>query len=124
VKVHVNAPARIKLVLSEVDQDLFKNLSVILGKDYFSTFDPTQYVTTESSVPETTLSAWAKEILPATEHNPVLIFNLRPGVKFHDGHVFEADDVRFTYESIMNPKNLSPRVSDYEPVKSVEVLDH
>jgi ABC-type transport system substrate-binding protein len=64
-----------------------------------------------------------EEILPATEHNPVLIFNLRPNVKFHDGHVFDADDVRFTYEAIMNPKNLSPRVSDYEPVKSVEVLD-
>jgi ABC-type transport system substrate-binding protein len=123
VKVRVNAPARIKLVLSEVDQDLFTNLSVILGSDYFSTFNSAQYVTAESSVAETTLSAWAQELLPATEHNPVLIFNLRPGVKFHDGHVFEADDVRFTFESIMNPKNLSPRVSDYEPVKSVEVLN-
>jgi len=122
VTIHVNAPARIKLVLSEVDQDLFENLSVILGNDYFSTFDPAEYVTAKSPVAERTLSAWAKEILPATEHNPVLIFNLRPNVKFHDGHVFDADDVRFTYEAIMNPKNLSPRVSDYEPVKSVEVL--
>jgi hypothetical protein len=40
VKINVHAPARIKLVLSEVDQDLFNNLSVILGNDYFSTFDP------------------------------------------------------------------------------------
>ncbi|MCG6878893.1 MAG: ABC transporter substrate-binding protein [Deltaproteobacteria bacterium] len=123
VKIHVNAPARIKLVLSEVDQDLFNNLSVILGNDYFSTFDSAEYVTAESSVAKTTLSTWAKEILPATEHNPVLIFDLRPNVKFHDGHVFDADDVRFTYDAIMDPKNLSPRVSDYEPVKSVEVLD-
>ena len=123
VKIHVNAPARIKLVLSEVDQDLFNNLSVILGKDYFSTFDPAKFVAAESSIDETTLSAWAGEILPATEHNPVLIFNLRPNVKFHDGYAFDADDVRFTYEAIMNPENLSPRVSDYEPVKSVEVLD-
>ena len=118
------APARIKLVLSEVDQDLFDNLSVILGSDYFSTFDPAEYVTAESPVDrKRTLSTWAGEILPATEHNPVLIFNLRPGVKFHDGHVLDADDVRFTYDAIMDPKNLSPRVSDYEPVKSVEVLD-
>ncbi|EFK07986.1 putative oligopeptide ABC transporter, oligopeptide-binding protein AppA [delta proteobacterium NaphS2] len=123
VKIHVGAPARIKLVLSEVDQDLFNNLSVILGNDYFSTFDPAKFVTAESPIAETTLSTWAKEILPATEHNPVLIFNLRPNVKFHDGYPFDADDVLFTYEAIMNPKNLSPRVSDYEPVKSVEVLD-
>ena len=123
VKIHVNAPARIKLVLSEVDQDLFNNLSVILGNDYFSTFDSAKFVTAEPSVAETTLSTWAREILPATEHNPVLIFNLRPNVKFHDGSAFDADDVRFTYEAIMNPKNLSPRVSDYEPVKSVEVPD-
>jgi ABC-type transport system substrate-binding protein len=31
--------------------------------------------------------------------------------------------VKFTYHAIMNPKNLSPRVSDYEPVKNVEVID-
>ena len=123
VKIRVRAPARIKLILSEVDQDLFENLSVILGRDYFSTFNATQYLFPESPVDEKTLSAWAKEILPATEHNPVLTFHLRPHVKFHDGHELDANDVRFTYEAIMDPKNLSPRISDYEPVKSVEVVD-
>ena len=123
VKIRVSAPARIKLVLSEVDQDLFENLSVILGRDYFASFNSTKHLAPESPVDEKTLSAWAKEILPATEHNPVLIFHLRPHVKFHDGHVFDAGDVRFTYGAIMDPKNLSPRVSDYEPVKSVEAVD-
>ena len=32
-------------------------------------------------------------------------------------------DVKFTDEAIMNPRNLSPRISDYEPVKSVEAVD-
>ena len=123
VKIRVSAPARIKLVLSEVDQDLFENLSVILGRDYFASFNSTKHLAPESPVDEKTLSAWAKEILPATEHNPVLIFHLRPHVKFHDGHGFDAGDVRFTYGAIMDPKNLSPRVSDYEPVKSVEAVD-
>ena len=59
----------------------------------------------------------------ATEHNPIIVFHLRPGVKFHDGHPFEAKDVKFTYDAIMNPKNISPRLSDYEPVKEVEVVD-
>ena len=67
--------------------------------------------------------AHAAEILPAIEHNPILVFTLRPDVRFHDGHVFDADDVRFTYEAIMDPKNLSPRIPDYEPVKAVEVID-
>ena len=123
VKIRVRAPARLKLVLSEVDQDLFENLSVILGEDYFSTFNPLEYLTPESPVDEKTLSAWSKEILPATEHNPVLVFHLRPHVKFHDGHEVDADDVRFTFEALMDPKNLSPRVSSYEPVKSVEAPD-
>ena len=50
-------------------------------------------------------------------------FYLRRDVRFHDGHVFDAHDVRFTFEAIMNPKNLSPRIADYEPVKAVEVID-
>ncbi|MCP4575182.1 MAG: peptide ABC transporter substrate-binding protein [Deltaproteobacteria bacterium] len=123
IKIRVSAPARIKLILSEVDQDLFENLSVILGEDYFASFEAAKYLTPESPVDEKTFSAWVKEILPLTEHNPVLIFHLRPQVKFHDGHVLDSGDVKFTYGAIMDPKNLSPRVSDYEPVKSVEALD-
>jgi ABC-type transport system substrate-binding protein len=34
-----------------------------------------------------------------------------------------AKDVKFTYEAIMDPKNLSPRIPDYEPVKRVEIAD-
>ena len=34
-----------------------------------------------------------------------------------------AKDVKFTYEAIINPKNLSPRIPDYEPVKQVEAGD-
>lgn len=151
IKIRVRAPAKIQLVLHRVDQELFQNLAVILGRDYFSSFPAEKYVTVEdqsklvtrnserqstepnskpetqkpqleSEVPNDTV-AWAQEILPATEHNPVLVFHLRPGVKFHDGHLLDAQDVKFTYEAIMNPKNLSPRISDYEPVKTVEVVD-
>jgi ABC-type transport system substrate-binding protein len=69
------------------------------------------------------LSFYAPELLPATEHNPVIIFNLRENVKFQDGHIFDAHDVKFTYDAIMDPKNLSPRIADYEPVKKVEIVD-
>ena len=123
VKIRVSAPARIKLVLGSVDQDLFQNLSSILGKDYFRSFDGKNYLHMDQDVGETKRAQYAKEILPSTEHNPVMVFRLRPTVKFHDGHIVDANDVRFTYEAIMNPRNLSPRIADYEPVRRVEVID-
>jgi len=123
IQIKVNAPARIKLVLSKVDQDLFKNLSFILGKDYFSSFDGSRYLSTTTPLDRATLRKISRQILPANEHNPVIVFHLRPGVFFHDGHPFTAKDVKFTYEAIMDPKNLSPRISDFEPVKQVRIID-
>lgn len=123
IEITIQAPARIKLILSEVDQDLFINLSKILGNDYFVSFDGIQNLKIDPLVDKKRLAAYAKEYLPAMEHNPVIIFHLRPDVRFHDGHIFDARDVRFTYEAIMDPKNLSPRTSDYEPIKGVEVID-
>jgi ABC-type transport system substrate-binding protein len=121
--ITVRAPDRIKLTLARVDQDFFGNLTQILGKDYFVSFRGEQYVSAKPHVAKEKLVAYAEQLLPATEHNPVLIFHLRPNVRFHDGHVFDAYDVKFTYDAIMDPKNLSPRTSDYEPVKTVEVID-
>ncbi len=123
IEIRVAAPARIKLVLNSVDQDLFQNLSHLLGKDYFESFHGKDYLSTPSQHGKENFAVYAEELLPATEHNPILLFHLRPGVKFHDGHMVEADDVKFTYDAIMNPKNLSPRISDYEPVKTVQVVD-
>lgn len=55
--------------------------------------------------------------------HPVILFNLRRGVRWHDGKPFTSRDVKFTYEAIMNPQNRSPRTSDFEPVKSVEMIN-
>ena len=63
----------------------------------------------------------AEEHVQPTEENPVIVFTLRPGVRFHDGQELTARDVKFTYETIVDPRNLSPRVSDFEPVKTVEI---
>jgi ABC-type transport system substrate-binding protein len=123
VKIRVSAPARIKLGLGRVDQGLFENLSHILGNEYFSSFNGQSLITVDDEQWQSKRAAYAQEILPAIEHNPVVVFNLRSNVKFHDGHTFDANDVKFTYEATMNPKNLSPRVPDYEPVKRVEVVD-
>jgi ABC-type transport system substrate-binding protein len=123
LELSVKAPPRIKLSLDAVDQHLFVNLEDLLGKEYFSSFDAAANINVSGSVPEERLRAVAERILPPTEHNPVIVFKLRSGVLFHDGRKVDAGDVKFTYEEIMNPANLSPRTADYEPVKSVEIID-
>jgi ABC-type transport system substrate-binding protein len=121
IMVSFNAPPRFKVTLDEVDQDFFKNMEKILGKRYFSSFTAEGLLSSDTS-DDIDLSPIAAEELPATEHNPVIIFDLKRGVKFHDGHEFDSGDVEFTYNSIMNSRNMSPRIPDYEPVKKLEVL--
>ena len=123
IKIDITAPVGIKLILKQVDQDLFSNLTDLLGEDYFKSFDGSKYLKTSPPVETDQLATYAAELLPAVEHNPIIEFKLRPNVEFHDGHILDAGDVKFTYEAILNPKNLSPRIADYEPVKTVEVID-
>jgi peptide/nickel transport system substrate-binding protein len=54
---------------------------------------------------------------------PVITFYLRKGVRWHDGKEFTADDVKFTYDKIMDEKTNTVRRSSYELVKKAEVLD-
>jgi ABC-type transport system substrate-binding protein len=123
LQIQVAAPARIRLLLGQVDQDLFTHLAAVLGGEYFSSFQPHRHVSVAPAIDEKDLHAVAAELLPATEHNPIIEFRLRAGVKFHDGREVTAKDVQFTYKAIMDPQNLSPRVSDYEPVKDIQVID-
>ena len=56
----------------------------------------------------------------------VWTFNLRKDVTWHDGKPFTADDVKFTFDTILNPKVNSVRRGDYiidgKPIK-FEVVD-
>ncbi|MFQ5804553.1 MAG: ABC transporter substrate-binding protein, partial [Candidatus Methylomirabilales bacterium] len=118
VEVKVHQPPRIRFTLREVDQDFFGKLNRLLD-GYADRIDPFRFV--EAAEPVVTRER-AAALVPPTEHNPVVLFRLRKGVLFQDGHEFDSGDVVFTYEVIMAPGNLSPRVPDFEPVKSVEPL--
>src|SRR4030042_1423977 len=52
-----------------------------------------------------------------------ITFNLRRGIKWHDGVEFTADDVLFTYRTVIDPKIPTPYSSNYGPVEKVEILD-
>ena len=115
-------PPRIKFTLHRIDQDFFTPLRKLIGDDYFESFPWEKFIRADKPGQQGKLKPHYAAILPVTEHNPVIVFDLRRGVRFHDGHEFDAGDVLFTYRAIMNPKNASPRRSDYEPVKSAEAL--
>jgi peptide/nickel transport system substrate-binding protein len=119
VQVVIRQPPRIKLALRAVDQDLFANLDRLLG-GYVSKLDPLRYVTAPD--PAAARAAVEAHVRP-TEETPVIVFHLRRGVRFHDGREVTSRDVRFTYETIMDPRNLSPRVPDFEPIKAIETPD-
>ncbi|MBA1438740.1 MAG: peptide ABC transporter substrate-binding protein [Epsilonproteobacteria bacterium] len=57
------------------------------------------------------------------ENNTTLVFELRKGVKWHDGADFTSKDVLFTYKTILSDKVSSPYSASFHFVKSVEIID-
>src|SRR5712671_3996212 len=51
------------------------------------------------------------------------IFHLRRNVKFHDGRPLTAQDVRATFDYILNPANRSPKRGAFRMVTSIEAPD-
>ncbi|MGH7415658.1 MAG: ABC transporter substrate-binding protein, partial [Candidatus Rokuibacteriota bacterium] len=50
------------------------------------------------------------------------VFHLRRGVRFHDGKEMDAEDVKYTYERVRDPK-VSPGANDLAYVKQIEAVD-
>ncbi len=51
------------------------------------------------------------------------VFTLRKGVKFHDGSELTAEDVKATFDTMLNPDFKSPRRALYDAIKQVDVTD-
>jgi ABC-type transport system substrate-binding protein len=120
--LQVRLPPRVRLELSRVEPRILDLLAPVLGREYGAEFDPARFLLS-ADAPNEELRRALNAHLPTVEHNPIIEFQLRRNVRFHDGHPFSAEDVQFTYEAIMEPKNLSPRTSDFEPIKSVEAVN-
>jgi ABC-type transport system substrate-binding protein len=123
VKVTIAVPERVRIRLSKVEPDLFEQLKPIVGAGYFEKYPFASHFQLDKPALLPKLSERFPELLGIGEHNPVLTFHLRPGVRWHDGVPFTAEDVKFTYQALVDPRNASPRGASFEPIKSVEVLD-
>ncbi|RKG77653.1 ABC transporter substrate-binding protein [Corallococcus sp. CA049B] len=72
----------------------------------------------DSSRPVPQLAESFREVSPT-----VVEFVLRPNLTFHDGSALTSEDVKATFDALMNPKLGSPKRERYEPVERVEVVD-
>ena len=59
----------------------------------------------------------------ANDDATVWTFQLRDGVKFHDGSTFEAADVVYSLNRVLDPDSDSPARSAVKMITSVEALD-
>jgi ABC-type transport system substrate-binding protein len=122
IAITVKVPERVRVDLSRIEPQLFERLAEVLGPRYFDPITSSERFVAKN--PEELRLAGPKlpELLQVGEHNPVITFYLRPGVRWHDGVPFTAEDVKFNYQAIVNPKNASPRAGAFDSVKSVETV--
>ncbi len=124
LKIQMNLPKKVKVTLNYVEPNFFNQVKGVLGSDYFHHMEPAKFVEVKGKdLSDNEREKIRKKFFTPFEHNPVIVFHLRKNIFFHDGHKLTAEDVKFTYEAIMDPKNLSPRISDFEPIKEVKIID-
>ncbi len=106
--------------------------AAITGYDVINTLDPAQ----AALIPEfyviwglyNALLKFDADMKPVTdlaeffkvEDDGGLTFKLRSGIKFHDGSTLTSDDVRFTFERLLDDNNHSP---NKDKVSAISVID-
>jgi len=58
-----------------------------------------------------------------TPDDKTIVFHLNPNAKFHNGQPVKAADVKWTYESLMNPTFVTSKRSGYASVDHIETPD-
>lgn len=55
------------------------------------------------------------------EEERIWVFDLKEGVSFHDGEPLTPEDVKFTFERILDPKTASKYIASFGEVESIDV---
>jgi len=58
-----------------------------------------------------------------SDEGTVYTFKIKEGITFHNGTPLTAEDVKFTYESFMDPELGSPHNKYYNDIEEVELVD-
>jgi len=123
IEVRVRLPERLRIVTEDVVPGLQQHLWTLLADSASDPPDYRQWLVDADDAHHPGVMDAVAQRFPVVEHNPVIHFALRRDVRFHDGALFTARDVRFTWQAIMDPRNLSPRTADFEPIREIEILD-
>ncbi len=71
-------------------------------------------------------SKWVGDLAERWEVSPdglTWTFYLRKGVKWHDGRDFTSDDVKFTYDIVLNPRLGATNRNAFTSIKEAKVVD-
>ena len=111
----VSNPDNLNPLLGEFQVD--SDLSMFWAGYLFNWSDQNQWVPElATEVPTTKNGGISKDGLTITYH-------LRKGVKWQDGAPFTADDVVFTWQAVMNPRNNVQTRTGYDLITGIDKLD-
>ncbi|MCK5736486.1 MAG: ABC transporter substrate-binding protein, partial [Spirochaetaceae bacterium] len=58
-----------------------------------------------------------------TSDSQTWVFTLQEGIKFHNGDILTANDVVYTFDTVMDPETSSPNYENLKVIKSIEKVN-